>query len=335
MSFCLIDSARFKHNIEVVSNNIDFHKIAIVIKNNAYGHGLIEMAELASKNGIRHAVVINCKEANLVKDFFDTILVLSDTVNEFDSRNIHIAINDFDSIQNIPKHSKVELKIDTGMHRNGVHVSEINQALDMIDSRQQILKGVFTHFATPYKGSSMLRQKEKFDKLKTDIKVRYPNKCIRFHCSSSPSIFLLNNDEYDLARIGLALYGYVDLPKTNQSPNLKPIMSLWAEKISSRKIVKGDRVGYGGVFQANRNIQISTYDIGYGDGFMRLDEYKTSKISDGRSIIGRVSMNNLAIAGNDQEVCIFDDVKDLSKVHNTISYEILCRINENIEKRII
>ena len=46
-------------------------------------------------------------------------------------------------------------------------------------------------------------------------------------------------------------------------------------------------------------------------------------------------MNNLAIEGNDQEVCIFDDVKDLSRVHNTISYEILCRINENIEKRII
>ena len=112
-------------------------------------------------------------------------------------------------------------------------------------------------------------------------------------------------------------------------------MSLWAEKISSRKIINGDKVGYGEVFQADRNMQISTYDIGYGDGFMRLDEYKTSKISDGRRIIGRVSMNNLAIEGNDQKVCIFDDVKDLSKVHNTISYEILCRINENIEKRII
>tara|TARA_Y100000768_G_scaffold258018_1_gene196197 strand:+ start:2677 stop:3684 length:1008 start_codon:yes stop_codon:yes gene_type:complete len=335
MSFCLIDSARFKHNIEVVSNNIDFHKIAIVIKNNAYGHGLLEIAKLASINGIRHAVVINCNEANLVKDFFDTVLVLSDTVNEFDSSNIHIAINDLDSISSIPKHSKVELKIDTGMHRNGIHITEINQALDMIDSRQHLLKGVFTHFADPYNRTSMLRQKEKFDKLKDEINTIYPGKCIRFHCSSSPSIFLINNEGYDLARIGIALYGYVELPKKHQSPNLKPIMSLWAEKVSSRKISKGDRVGYGGVFHSKEDMIISTYDIGYGDGFMRLDEHKTSKISDGRDVIGRVSMNNLAIAGNDQEVCIFDNVKDLSKVHNTISYEILCRINENIEKRII
>ena len=73
MSFCLIDSERLKHLIlHIVSNFIDFHKIAIVIKNNVlYGHGLLGNSKLASNNGIKHAVVINCKKANLVKDFFD------------------------------------------------------------------------------------------------------------------------------------------------------------------------------------------------------------------------------------------------------------------------
>jgi len=60
-----------------------------------------------------------------------------------------------------------------------------------------------------------------------------------------------------------------------------------------------------------------------------------SKISDGRDVIGRVSMNNLAVEGNDKEICIFDDVKDLAIIHKTISYEILCRIDSNIERRII
>ena len=55
-------------------------------------------------------------------------------------------------------------------------------------------------------------------------------------------------------------------------------------------------------FEAKNNMQISTYDIGYGDGFMRLNEDKVSKVSDGRTILGRVSMNNLAIAGNDLEI---------------------------------
>ncbi len=335
MSFCLISSSNFKHNIKVVSNYVDLNKIAFVIKNNAYGHDLNIMAKLASENGIKHAVTINCKEANAVRNFFDTILVLSDTPNELYPQNIHIAINDLDSITNIPKGSNVELKVDTGMHRNGVHVNELNQALDMIESRGQFLKGVFTHFADPFKGDSIFQQQKIFNKIKDEIKTNYPIQDIRFHCSSSPSVFRINNDKYDIVRTGIALYGYVDLPDNVESPDLKPVMSLWAEKISTRDIVKGDKVGYGGVFKADNNMQISTYDIGYGDGFMRLDEYKTSAIADGRNILGRVSMNNLAIAGNDQEVCIFNNVRTLSKVHNTISYEILCRINENIEKRII
>ena len=117
MSFCLIDSAKFKHNIDLVSKYIDLDKIAFVIKNNAYGHGLINMAQLAKENGIKHAVVINCDEASVIKNLFDTILVLSDIPSKTIDKNIHVAINDLDSINKIPKGSKVELKIDTGMHR--------------------------------------------------------------------------------------------------------------------------------------------------------------------------------------------------------------------------
>ena len=80
---------------------------------------------------------------------------------------------------------------------------------------------------------------------------------------------------------------------------------------------------------------ISTYDIGYGNGFLRLDEKKKSKISDGRDILGRVSMNNIAVEGNDAEVCVFSNVEGLALTHETISYEILCRVDSSIEKRII
>ena len=82
-------------------------------------------------------------------------------------------------------------------------------------------------------------------------------------------------------------------------------------------------------------MNISTYDIGYGNGFFRLDENKRFKISDGRDILGRVSMNNLALEGNDDKICIFDDVRELAKLHGTITYEILCRIDSIITKRII
>ena len=335
MSFCLIDSAKFKHNIDLVSKYIDTDKIAFVIKNNAYGHGLINMAQLAKENGIKHAVVINYDEANIIKDLFDTILVLSDIPSESIHENIHISINDLDSIVKIPKGSKVELKIDTGMHRNGIQIGQLDEALKHIELRGLLLKGIFTHFADPFKSDSIFLQKKLFDKIRKKVNDMDVGDDIRFHCSSSPGVFRIDNNEYDMVRVGIALYGYVDLPDDMESPDLKPILSLWAEKISTRNVVKGGKVGYGGVFIAKDNMQISTYDIGYGDGFMRLDESKVAKISDGRDILGRVSMNNLAIAGNDQEICIFDNVRELSRVHNTISYEILCRINNNIEKRTI
>ena len=335
MSFCLINSINFKHNIKVVSKYIDINKIAFVIKNNAYGHGMVEMARLANKSGIKHAIVISSEEAKLVEGFFDTILVLSDISNISKSKKIRIAINDLESINKIPSSTLVELKVDTGMHRNGIHVNDLDRALERIESRGLILKGVFTHFADPFKGNSIFNQKDLFDKVRQKVDMMNIGDDIRFHCSSSPGVFRIDNSEYDMVSVGIALYGYVDLPNDMEYPDLKPVLSLWAERISTRNILQGDRVGYGGVFKAKNNMQISTYDIGYGDGFMRLDENKMAKISDGRDVLGRVSMNNLAIAGNDQEICIFDNVNELSKVHKTISYEILCRINNNIEKRVV
>ena len=76
-------------------------------------------------------------------------------------------------------------------------------------------------------------------------------------------------------------------------------------------------------------------NVGYGDGFLRLDENKKSTIQDKRNILGRVSMNNLTVEGTDAKICVFDNAKELAKTHNTIPYEILCRIRSSIKKRII
>ena len=125
------------------------------------------------------------------------------------------------------------------------------------------------------------------------------------------------------------------LPNNIPKPNLKPILSLWAEKISERLVPKGESVGYGRKLKTKYDMNISTYDIGYGNGFFRLDENKQFKISDGRDILGRVSMNNLALEGSDNKICIFNNVRELAEFHSTISYEILCRLDSGIDKRII
>ena len=334
MSYCIINSKNFAHNVKVITKHIDLDKIAFVLKNNAYGHGLMEMAEIAKANNILHAVVINFDEAKKIHKYFNSVLVLSGIPKKFPGKNIYITINNISDICKIPDNTMVELKIDTGMNRNGVLVNQVDEALKKIKDSNLNLKGVFTHFSNAFEDDgSMEEQKKQFDEIKNKIDLIIPN--VRFHCSSSPGVFRFDNNIYDLARVGISMYGYVDLPSSIPAPNLKPVMSLWSEKVSERFVPKGEAVGYGRVYKAKYDMNISTYDIGYGNGFFRLDENKRFKISDGRDILGRVSMNNLALEGNDDKICIFDDVRELAKLHGTITYEILCRIDSIITKRII
>ena len=110
MSYCIIDSKKFSSNIKVVSNYVSIDKIAFVLKNNAYGHGLLEMAQLAKDNNIRHAAVINYNEAQKIQKYFSSILVLSSIPKKCPPRNIHIAINDISDIYKMPSKTNVELK---------------------------------------------------------------------------------------------------------------------------------------------------------------------------------------------------------------------------------
>ena len=86
--------------------------------------------------------------------------------------------------------------------------------------------------------------------------------------------FRTSNFDEAFARVGIATYGYLDNAGIYKFPKLKPVMSLWANKTFNKRVKKGQSVGYGGKFTANEDMTVSTYDIGYGDGFLRLNEKK-------------------------------------------------------------
>ena len=132
MSYCLINKSNYFHNLSMIEQKVDKDKIAVVIKNNAYGHGVSEISILANEYGIKHAVVNTIYEANLISHLFDSVLVLQDLPKEKIASNIIIAINSLDSIKEIPSGTKVELKVDTGMHRNGINTKDLIPAIDLI-----------------------------------------------------------------------------------------------------------------------------------------------------------------------------------------------------------
>ena len=335
MAFCLINKSNYFYNLSLIEKKIHKAKIAVVLKNNAYGHGLLEISQLASEYGIKHAVVNTLNESNLIHSLFESILVLQDIPLEKVEDNIIITINSISMLEKINSATRVEIKIDTGMNRNGIIPKDLDRALEIILEKGLILNGVFTHFSNAYiDDNSIYNQKKIFDELKNTIlkDERFSSNKIRFHCCASSSLFRIDSNEYDLARVGIMSYGYISLPISFTQPLLKPVMSLWGEKITSKVVNKGDSIGYGSKYIAEDNILSSTYDIGYGDGFLRLDGSKKSNIEDGREILGVVSMNSFSTEGEDDKVCVFNDAEKFSDLHGTIVYEIISNINPNFRR---
>lgn len=340
MSKILLDKKNYFHNLDLICKQTeDITKVSVVLKDNAYGHGLIEIATLANEYGIKKAVVRNLDEAIKIEKLFEDILILADTDIHTYSHTFHITINSLEDIYKIPSLTKVHLKVDTGMHRNGISKNSLEEAIYGISKQKLQLTGLFTHHRNADElGTDFYWQNRQFSDIKKEVKKLCEQLSLpipAFHSANSSALFRIKNFEEDWARVGIAQYGYIENHKVFEIPNLKPVLSLWANKISSRELQKGESIGYGGTYTAENDMIVSCYDIGYGDGFLRINENNNYFTPDGFKLLGRVSMDNLCLNSADESVCLFKDVRTLAKIHNTISYEITTTLSPRIKKEIV
>jgi len=334
MAFIKINKQNFYHNLnQIALKTGSVEKIAIVLKDNAYGHGLELMGRLASEFGIKHAVVRKTVEAELIRSFFETILVLGDSIIKDDVYSF--AVNTLEDIKQAQKGAKVELKVDTGMHRNGIALDELDEALDLIKEQGLNLTGVMTHYRSADELSSELFwQQKQFEIVKQKVK-EAGFTGVRVHSYNSASILRMKSFDEDLVRVGIGAYGYNELPDSFDEVALRPVMSLHAKKVSTRVLRAGERIGYGGDFIAAHEMTVSTYDLGYGDGWCRGDVQKPYITSEELPILGRVSMDFISLASEKEEVCVMNDAQVAAKQLGTISYEITTALSVEIPKEVI
>ena len=332
MSQIEISRENFFYNINQIANKTQsLEKIALVLKDNAYGHGLEIVANLAAKAGVRHAVVRKMAEAKLIEHLFETVLVLTDTPLSVPSSKVRVAVNDFGDIERLPKGCSVELKLDTGMHRNGIESKRFEEAVEAMEEAGLKLCGVMTHYRSADEiGSDFFWQKKRFDEVRSRGE-KLGLKGVRWHSCNSAALFRSGMFDEDIARVGIAAYGCLRMPKPFNVPKFRPVMSLWAERIASRDLSAGARVGYGGDGEIEKAGRFSSYDIGYGDGWPRA----AYTLPDGRSILGRVSMDIVTIEGDDERVCLFYDAAEAAKRFGTISYEIMTGLNPAIKRVVV
>ncbi len=334
MAYIKINKENFYYNLnQIALKTGSKEKIALVLKDNAYGHGLRLMATLASEFGIKHAVVRKTSEADKIEAFFETILVLGDNIVKHEK--YHYTINSLAEIDKAQAGAKVELKVDTGMHRNGIALYEIGEALTAIVQKGLQLVGIMTHYRSADElGSELFWQQKQFEDVKEKVrKAGFVN--VRMHSHNSAAILRSKTFSEDLVRVGIGAYGYNELPHPFDDTLLKPVLSLYAKKVSTRILTAGQRVGYGGDYTAVKDMTLSTYDIGYGDGWRRGDTAKAFITAEGLPILGRVSMDFISLESQKEEICVMDDAQEAAKQLNTITYEVLCTLDEKLERRIV
>lgn len=340
MAEILINSSHFKHNLNLITQHLSTNQLpSLVLKDNAYGHGLKEMAGLARENGIESVFVKNEFEALQIKNDFKHITAFYGEVSHDAPSNIYQVIQSLEMLKTLPKHRGFELEINCGMNRNGIDMCKLNEAFEIIAINKLNLVGVFTHngFADEG-GEEMQNQEEKSRKIKNQVielcaKLSLP--LPRFHFHNSSGTFRKENIQ-EIVRIGIAGYGYL-CDSHSLCSELKPIASLWADRICSHYLKKGERLGYGGAGVMPYDGVVSSYDLGYGDGLFRIDENTQEPLLclDGEQILPRMSMDCFSVLSQKERICLFSDVREWARIFRTIPYEILTKLSPFIKRRIV
>jgi len=338
MAFIEIHRQAFINNINTITQKArGIEAIAIVLKDNAYGHGLQTMATLAQEAGIIHAVVRTVQEANAIKSRFKTIMILAPKQYEASDEFFYV-INSLEALETVPSVCNIELKVDTGMHRNGIAMAELDTALRTIKDKNLQLCGVLSHHRSADElGSAYFWQERNFRWVKAAVKTfckEHDMTMPRFHNKNSAALFRANTVDDDLVRIGIAAYGLLQLPTSFMQPKLEPVMSLVATCNSVRTLQEGEAVGYGGSFIAKAPLRIGNYDVGYADGVLRVlsNSYTTPS---GATLVGRVSMDNSSFTASSKELVIFNNANTIAKAANTLAYEVLVGMNAQFTRVVI
>ncbi len=338
MAHIILKRSSFFHNLDIIAATCGCkEKIALVLKDNAYGHGLLEMAALASEYGITKAVVRHVAEAERIERYFDYVLILADTTPS-KNRKFHYALNTLEDIAALPSDCNVELKVDTGMHRNGIAPELLEEAFQRIYNRKLRLTGLFSHHrSADCLSSEWFWQRHNFEALKkaaVTLQQHYGFEPLTFHLNNSAALFREGACPDTMVRVGIAAYGVLELEPTLPVPALEPVLSLYAYKIASRTLNPRERIGYSGTYTAETSHDVSTYDIGYADGFMRsyAPRFRTPQ---GHTVLGRISMDNTTFTGTQQELLVFNDARVAAVAGNTISYEVLTALKTDLPRTVV
>ncbi|MFC1598601.1 alanine racemase [Patescibacteria group bacterium] len=361
-----VSKSAIYHNLQVYKELNPNANIFPVLKANAYGHGLIQLAQILKSVDLDYVCVDSYYEYLQIKDIINckTLIIGYTKPNNyqyFDFNNLAITIYDIQSLKGLAKTKKkisVHLKIDTGMNRQGVQIENLPALLNELKKYSNIkLEGVMTHFSDADNPNDFSYSEKQIKIFNTALEIIRTSglKNIKYvHIANSAGALKTNIKQFNAIRLGLGMYGYLPIspedPDFHKISNLKPSLRFISTIIQTKKVVKGAKISYNLAFEAEKDMKIGIVPAGYYDGIDR----RLSNIgffsynSQNLRILGRVCMN-LVICDisdteitNNNEIVIIDNknmainsVANIAKLCNTIPYVITTKLSESTRRVVV
>ncbi len=315
MNYKVLKKEKLKQNLQYFRSF--GRELVIMVKANAYGHGLEEIAGLLKEENVKLGVA-NIDEAERVGRVFDGEILIVEPVCCFEKlkKNHEFVVENIEQLKKVKKMnllSNCYLKINTGMNRFGFDyndVKNLKKASRLVKNCEY--KGLMTHFSCLEDEMFSHLQYERFCK----VRVLFGDAKSSFGGSGAVKF---DADEY---RVGIGFYGFED-------KNVEPILEVRGEILKVFQLRKGETLGYNNVFVANEKMQVAVVSLGYGDGLRR----------DLRGFYVKFKGQNCQIIGNVCMDCLFIDVTEkgakkgdfvcleradlVAEKLKTISYEVL------------
>ena len=358
-----IDLHALRHNVQQVRVKAPHAKVLAMAKANAYGHGLLDCAQVFQEEAdaigvarLEEALALRTANIRCPILLLGTHLSL-ESIELCAEKSIWITVHSAQCLESLAtyeakrktkpnqKQLVIWLKLNSGMNRLGLREDEFAQAHQRLLRFDCVAKiQHMTHFASADTDlSSAEQQKTRLLNCSKSLGI------FETSCANSAGILRGLGQGSDWVRPGIMLYGadplFSDIARPEHTTaNLKPVAHLFSRVLSVYEVNKGETVGYSGLWQADKNSKIATLGIGYGDGYPRHAKSGCPVyINNTRcQLIGRVSMDLIAVnvsecagvkAGDTAELWgEHIDANEVATYADTISYTLFTGVTTRVTR---
>jgi alanine racemase len=355
-----VDLAAMKKNLNYFRQHLpQHHPIVAMVKAGSYGTGDVDVARMLQHEGVRYLAVAFADEGVTLrkKGITMPIVVLNADQDSFDMMIAHdlepeiYSSHSLDAFRRAVHHANreaypIHIKLDTGMHRLGFVDDEIDMLGRAIhlDSSLRVAS-IFSHLSCadiPTEDDFTREQLDKFEYMSSQLIEWLDYKPLR-HIANSAGIVRFKEAAFDMARLGLGLYGF----GYEHNDELTPVATLSTRIVQIKQLRRGESVGYARSKRLERDTVTATIPIGYADGLDRHLGNGRGRVKVGGGyapIIGRVCMDSAMIDVTDigpvqvgDKVTIFSAEKgltleEMAATLDTISYEIMTSVSARVKR---